>query len=470
MIPLSTCQGHKLAVFGLARSGLSTVRAVRAGGGAVIAWDDDAERRAKAAQDGVPLAAPDDWPWSALDALVLSPGVPLTHPRPHPVVERARALGIEVIGDIELFVREIRASRQAPRVVAITGTNGKSTTTALVAHLLRSVGQAVEMGGNIGNPVLGLQGPRAGLVYVLEVSSYQIDLAPSLSPTVAVLLNITPDHLDRHGGLQGYIAVKRKIFSNLGKDGVAIVGVDDPYSAGICTSLSSNGTARVVPVSVGKTLSHGVFVIDGVLYDGLAAPAVEAIDIRQTRALPGAHNWQNAASAYAVCRLLGCESQALAKGMISFPGLAHRLEEVGRIGDIRFINDSKATNAEAAAKALACFESIYWIAGGRAKEGGFGALRPFLPRVVRAYLIGESALALASELDGAVPHQIVGNLERAIEAATHDALAANGEAVVLLSPASASFDQFRDFEERGERFRELVLKLIRTIQEGNAAA
>jgi UDP-N-acetylmuramoylalanine--D-glutamate ligase len=446
------------------------VRAVRAGGGAVIAWDDDPERRVQATQDGVPLAEPDEWPWSALDALVVSPGVPLTHPKPHVVVERARAHRIEVIGDIELFMREVRASERVPRIVAITGTNGKSTTAALAAHLLRSAGQAVELGGNIGNPVLGLQGPRTGLVYVLEVSSYQIDLAPSFAPTVAVLLNITPDHLDRHGGLQGYVAVKRKVFANLGKEGVAIVGVDDPHSAGICTSLSSNGAARVVPVSVGKTLSHGAFVIDGVLYDGLATPAVEVVDLKQARALPGAHNWQNAASAYAVGRILNCEPQALAKGIMSFPGLAHRLEEVGRIGRIRFINDSKATNAEAAAKALACLENIYWIAGGRAKEGGFDALRPFLSRVTRAYLIGESASALASALNGTVPHQTMGDLERATVAATRDAFAANGEAVVLLSPASASLDQFRDFEERGERFRALVTKLIQATHEGDAAA
>jgi len=469
MIPLSTCQGQKLAVFGLARSGLAAARAVRAGGGAVIAWDDDAARRSAAAQEGIPLAEPEQWPWEILDALVLSPGVPLTHPRPHPVVARARAAEVPVIGDIELFMREVETAPRPPRIVAITGTNGKSTTTALAAHLLKNAGLAVEMGGNIGNPVLSLEPPKQGLVYVLEISSYQIDLAPSLAPTVAVLLNITPDHIDRHGSMERYVAVKRRIFAKLGKTGTAVVGVDDPYTAGICTSLSSNGVGRVVPVSVGKALGHGVSVIDGVLYDGLSTPAAEVVDLKQARALRGAHNWQNAASAYAACRALGCDAQALVKGIMSFPGLAHRMEEVGRLGRVRFINDSKATNADAAAKALACFENIYWIAGGRQKEGGIASLAAFFPRIARAYLIGEAAPAFAATLEGRVASEIAGDLATAVEAAARDA-GADGEAIVLLSPACASFDQFRDFEERGERFRMLVTSLIQTAQQGDAAA
>ncbi len=267
--------------------------------------------------------------------------MPLTHPKPHPVVERARAADVPVIGDIELFMREIETATRPPRIVAVTGTNGKSTTTALTAHLLKSAGLAVEMGGNIGNPVLGLEPPKQGLVYVLEISSYQIDLAPSLAPTVAVLLNITPDHIDRHGSMDGYVAVKRRIFAKLGKAGTAVIGVDDPYTAGMCTGLSSNGVGRVVPVSVGKALSHGVSVIDGVLYDGLSTPAAEIVDLKQARALQGTHNWQNAASAYAVCRALNCDPQTLVKGIMSFPGLAHRMEEVGSLGRVRFINDFK---------------------------------------------------------------------------------------------------------------------------------
>lgn len=470
MIPLSICQGQKLAVFGLARSGLATARAVKAGGGTVIAWDDDAERRAVAAQEGIPLAEPEQWPWGALDSLVLSPGVPLTHPRPHPVVERARAADVEVIGDIELFMREIKTDPRPPRLVAITGTNGKSTTTALTAHLLKSAGLPAEMGGNIGNPVLELEPPKSGLVYVLEISSYQIDLAPSLAPTVAVLLNITADHIDRHGGMEGYVAVKHRIFANLGTAGTAVIGVDDPYTAEMCTRMSSNGVGHVVPISVGKALSHGVSVIDGVLYDGLSTPAAEVVDLKQARTLPGAHNWQNAASAYAVGRALNCDSQGLVKGIMSFPGLAHRLEEVGRHGGVRFINDSKATNVDAAAKALACFENIYWIAGGRQKDGDIAALAPFLSRVARAYLIGEAAQALAGALDGQVACQVSGDLANALNAAARDARAADQDAVVLLSPACASFDQFRDFEDRGEQFRALVASLIQSEREGDAAA
>ncbi len=468
MIPLASCQGRTFGVFGLARSGLSTIRAICAGGGNVFAWDDDSGRCAIAREAGATVQEPSAWPWEMISALVLSPGVPLTHPIPHPVVAMARERNVEIIGDVELFFREIAASKA--RVVAVTGTNGKSTTTALIAHILKGAGRPAEAAGNIGKPVLDLDPPSGDTIYVLELSSYQIDLSPGLASDIAVLLNISPDHLDRHGNMENYVAVKRRIFANLKKPSGAIVGVDDPYSAGICTALAANGNGRGVPISVGKALGRGISVIDGILYDGRVTPAAEVVDLRQARALPGAHNWQNAAAAYAVASMLGCESKTIVRGLLSFPGLPHRLEDVGQAGHVRFINDSKATNAEAAGRALSCFARIYWIAGGIPKREGIQSLAPYYPRIMRAYLIGEAAPEFARALEGRVPNVIAGDLASALSLAARDAASDGTECVVLLSPACASFDQFRDFEDRGERFRLLVADALKANKPGEAAA
>ncbi len=448
MIGITQMAGQQVAVFGLGQSGLSAVRALAAGGADVRAWDDDDERRQTAAAAGVPLAEPGDLNWSEISALVLSPGVPLSHPEPHPVVKRARAAGTEVIGDVELFAR-----RGLPaRVAAITGTNGKSTTTALAGFVLEACGQRVAIGGNIGTPVLDLPELDADGTYVLEMSSYQIDLAPSLAADVAVLLNLSPDHLDRHGGWPGYVAAKLRLFDQQRPGQTAIVGIDDNASTDLFERLSGLGDRTVVPISAhgaAPALRHGVAVVAAQLNE---AGSAATVDLGEARALKGIHNWQNAAAAFAVARALGCPGPDAARSLLEFPGLAHRMEDLGVIGGVRFINDSKATNAEAAARALACFEHIHWIAGGRPKAGGYDALEPYLERLEQAYLIGEAADELDDWLGGRVPSRRCGDLASAVAAAR----SASSGATVLLSPACASFDQFANFEVRGETFRELV--------------
>jgi UDP-N-acetylmuramoylalanine--D-glutamate ligase len=459
MIPARSLAHQDVGVFGLARSGLASVRALKAGGARVFAWDDKESARVIAEADGATVLPWRDWPWAKLKSLVLSPGVPLTHPAPHDIVVKARHSNVEIIGDVELFAREIILNSRPPGggaggrapVIAITGTNGKSTTTALTGHLLDESGFDAQIGGNIGTPVLELSPPSAKTVYVLEVSSYQIDLAPGLKPDVGVLSNITPDHIDRHGSLEAYAAVKARLVA---QSASAVIGIDDAQTSSIFTKLSGSGKSAL-PVSVGKVLGRGVFVLDGVLYDSQGGRANRVADLKDAAHLPGAHNWQNAALAYAATKPYAKDARAVASALMDFPGLAHRMEDVGRIGRVRFINDSKATNADAAERALVCFDDIHWIAGGRAKEGGIESLAKHFPRIRKAYLIGESAKDFAATLDGKVPYEISGTLEKAVASASAEAQTG----VVLLSPACASFDQFRDFEHRGEAFRAAVGKL-----------
>jgi UDP-N-acetylmuramoylalanine--D-glutamate ligase len=464
MIAVQDFSGKAVAVFGLARSGLSAARALEAGGARVFAWDDSEPARKAAAKEKIALEPRDRWPWRQIKSLVLSPGIPLTHPEPHPVVREAKSAGAEVIGDVELFARAIRSSSEghgAPRIIAITGTNGKSTTTALIGHVLQGAGFNAQVGGNIGKPVLELAPPTGKTVYVLEMSSYQIELSPGLTPDAAVLTNLSPDHLDRHGSMANYAAVKESLLKRASPDGHVVVGVDDEHSAAIYTKLIANRLADAVAVSIGKVLGRGVFVIDGKLYDGWDQPSVQVGDLKQAAHLPGSHNWQNAALAYAAVRRLIRDPRRIFAGIVRFPGLAHRMEDVGRVGKIRFVNDSKATNADAAARALACFKDIYWIAGGKPKDGGIDDLAPFFPRVRKAYLIGEAAETFAKTLAGKVESAQCGTLDRAVKAALADARSGKPEEpVVLLSPACASFDQFRDFEHRGDVFRELVRDMI----------
>jgi len=461
MIVARSFANRDVGVFGLARSGIASVRALKAGGATVHAWDDNETAREAAREAGAIVAPWQTWPWNKIKALILSPGVPLTHPKPHDVVLKAREANAEVIGDIELFAREIRSDPAAPGaapVIAITGTNGKSTTTALIGHILTACGHAAEVGGNIGKSALELSAPGAKTIYVLEVSSYQIDLSPGLVPDVSVLSNITPDHIDRHGSLANYAAVKARLLKQTCKSGSAVVGVDDELTASIYTSLSSNGGA--VPVSIGKVLGRGVFVVDGVLYDAVGGRANKIMDLADAAHLPGAHNWQNAALAYAATRPYIKDTRAVASAIASFPGLAHRIEDVGRLGKVRFVNDSKATNADAAERALVCFPDIYWIAGGRAKAGGIEPLADLFPRIRKAYLIGDAAEQFARTLEGKAAYEVSTTLDVAVAHAAADAVrgpAANP--VVLLSPACASFDQFKDFEARGDAFRNLVARL-----------
>ncbi len=390
---------------------------------------------------------------------MLAPGVPLTHPAPHWTVRLARAAGVEVIGDIELFCRERRARAATAPFIAITGTNGKSTTTALVAHLLRSAGRDAEIGGNIGTAILSLAPPDQTRAHVVECSSYQIDLAPTLDPSVGILLNITEDHLDRHGTLAHYAAVKERLATGVQEDGMAIIGVDDAWCAAVADRIEQVGK-KLIRVSVRRPLPGGLYFENESIMRAADGGACAIAKIGGIGSLRGMHNAQNAACAAGAALALGLSAQAIQRGLASFPGLAHRMEEVGRKARVLFVNDSKATNADSAAQALACFSDIFWIAGGRAKTGGIASLGSFFPRIRKAYLIGEAATDFAAELEGRVPHAVVGTLERAIERAAADAETSEvPEPVVLLSPACASFDQYRNFELRGDKFRELVRAL-----------
>jgi UDP-N-acetylmuramoylalanine--D-glutamate ligase len=461
VIPVRGFEGKRVAVFGLGRTGLTAARALAAGGAEVALWDEKAPAREAAAADGFEVVDLNTADWSQFAALLLSPGVPLTHPEPHWTVKKAKAAGVEILGDIELFARTVNAApeHKRPKVVAITGTNGKSTTTALIDHICRAAGKDARIGGNIGIGVLGLEDMHGGAVYVLEVSSYQLDLTSSLKPDVAVLLNISPDHLDRHGGMDGYVAAKRRVLLNQGKGDTAVIGVDDPWCQRICTEITAANRRTITPISSGRAIGRGVYALQGVLYDGSGERVVEVCDLLRARALPGRHNWQNAAAAYAACRALGIPPADVADGLLSFPGLAHRMELVGKIGDVKFINDSKATNADAARQAMGTYPRFYWIAGGVPKAGGIESLAELFPRVAKAYLVGQAAPEFAKTLDGHAPYVISGDIATATAQAYADAQAAGGEAIVLLSPACASFDQFPDFEVRGDAFRSIVLGL-----------
>ena len=458
MIPVRGFSGKKVAVFGLGRTGLTAARALKAGGAEPVLWDEKAASREAAASEGFALEDLSASDWSTYSALMLSPGVPLTHPKPHWTVDKAHASGVEIVGDIELFARTVNAApaHKRPKVAAITGSNGKSTTTALLGHLCARAGKDARVGGNIGVGVLGLEDMHGGAVYVLELSSYQLDLTSSLKADAAVLLNISPDHLDRHGGMDGYVAAKRRVLLNQTKGDTAVIGVDDPWCQQICTEITAANHRTIRMISAQKALGRGVYALQGILYDATGERVEEVCDLTRARSLPGRHNWQNAAAAYAAARALGVAAEDAAQGLMTFPGLAHRMENVGQIGRVRFINDSKATNADAARQALSSYPKVYWIAGGQPKSGGIDSLVDLFPRVARAYLVGEAAPQFERTLEGHAPNLRCGDIETATARAFADAAQSGEEAVVLLSPACASFDQFADFEERGEAFRAAV--------------
>lgn len=463
MTPVTCFSGKRVALFGLGGSGIATARALSAGGADVIAWDDNAPARANAGNAGVQVLDLDKQDWSKFDSFVLSPGVPLTHPKPHWTVEKARASQVEVIGDIELFCRERKAIAPDAPFIAITGTNGKSTTTALIAHILREAGMDVQLGGNIGTPILALEPPSRERVHVIEASSFQIDLAPSINPTVGVLINLTPDHIDRHGTMENYAAVKARLIQNAD---IALVSVDDEYCWRIGQqrerATGASALKYTVPVSTKRRLARGVFAqgheIISTLQDG-AGVKIAALDGVST--LRGAHNAQNAAFAAGAVSLWKFAPEVIAKAVRSYPGLPHRMEEVGRIGRMLFINDSKATNADAAEKALLSFRDIYWIAGGQMKEGGIAPLMGLMDRVRKVYLIGAASASFARTLGDRVEFRECGTLDAAVTAAAADAHGSGAsEPVVLLSPACASYDQFANYEARGAAFRTLVQQLM----------
>lgn len=462
MIPITEFKGRDVAVFGLARTGLAAAKALMAGGARVHAWDDHDGSRAAAEAAGVPVSDINSRDWRSFAALILSPGVPLTHPEPHRVVTLAEATGVPIMSDIELFARAVNAlpATQRPKLVGVTGTNGKSTTAALIAHILKEAGKDVRLGGNIGAAMLEQPPLHPGAYYVIELSSFQLDITSSLRLDVAVWLNTTPDHLDRHGSMAAYVAAKKRIFLNQGAGDTAVIGVDDDYCAAICTELNRTGAQRVSPISAGQAMGRGVSALGGKLVDALGARAETVADLTKAPALAGRHNAQNAAAAYAAARALGVDARVIVQALTSFAGLPHRLERVATIEGVRFVNDSKATNANAAAQALAVYPRIYWIAGGVAKEGGIDDLAPFFPRLARAYLIGQSAGDFADTLKDKANVTMAGNLEAAVKLAFADAKA-SGEPhpVVLLSPACASYDQFRSYEERGDKFKAYVKAL-----------
>lgn len=473
MIAARAYKDRRVAVYGLGASGLAVARALVEGGAQVTVWDDGETQRANAEVAGLSISDPCDRGLDGYAALILAPGIPLTHPEPHQVVRLAQSAGVPVLGDVELFQHEVRALNPKAKIVAITGTNGKSTTTALIGHMVTANGRRAEVGGNIGKAVFDLDPPRSDTVYVVEVSSYQIDLAPTLRPDVGVLLNISPDHIDRHGSLEHYAAVKARLFRFQEPTDVAIIGIDDALTSEICSAVCGKGTVALVPVSTDKSLSRGVCVLDGVLYDSGSGKTDRVGDLKNLKTLAGLHNWQNAAAAYAAGRSLGFPADRILYSFRSFPGLAHRMEIVADSSGVLFVNDSKATNAEAAGKALGAYDSIYWIAGGVPKEGGINSLSPLFPRIEKAYLIGEATEAFGASLEGQVQYVAADTLDAAVAAAVRDAMSASRDGrrgVVLLSPACASFDQFKNFEVRGDAFREMVHAALKAIGNGGEAA
>lgn len=467
MIELASFAGQKVAVMGLGKSGASAARALLAGGAEVWAWDDSAARRAEAAHARIPLVDLHQQDLGAAKTLVWSPGIAHTYPKPHPVAARARAAGLDIVSDVELLA----GSQRNASYVGVTGTNGKSTTTALIGHILQKAGKRVEVGGNLGVPVLDLAPLDRDGIYVLEMSSYQLELTPSLVFDVGVLTNISPDHLDRHGGMAGYVAAKRRIFRGQDRSSTAVIGVDDTQSNAIYRELAAAQQVPVVPISAARDVSGGVYAPEGNLIDDSVGSARPVADLRPIATLPGRHNWQNAAAAYAATRKFGLEPRGIADALASFPGLQHRQELIAVIDGVRYVNDSKATNADAAEKAILCYDRIYWIAGGRGKEGGIAALKPHFGRIAHAYLIGEAADAFARTLDGQVDYTIARTLDRAVAAAAQ-AATRDGRAgvVVLLSPAGASWDQFANFEARGDAFRAAVEALPGTHAPAAAGA
>ncbi|MDA8050923.1 MAG: UDP-N-acetylmuramoyl-L-alanine--D-glutamate ligase [Rhodospirillales bacterium] len=447
--------GRRFAVMGLGRNGQAAAAALAAMGAEVAAWDDNKSAREAAAAQGIRVApALLDPPLP--EALVLSPGIPHALPIPHPLAARARALGVPILSDAELLFRAVRAADSRARFIGITGTNGKSTTTALLAHMLRAAGVPAAAGGNLGPAALALPLlPEIGC-YVIEMSSYMLERIEAFSFDVAVLLNISPDHLDRHGDVAGYIAAKRRIFGRRSPGGLAVVGIDDPPSIEIAATLTP-------PLRrISGTSPADLWCDAGTLRDRSGA----LLPMREAAALPGAHNAQNAAAAAAVALYLGLPRACLADALRSFPGLPHRQQHICSLDGIAFIDDSKATNADAAARALACYPRLVWIAGGIGKKGGIEPLAPLFPRIAEAFLIGRDAALFSVTLARhGVAHKIADALEDAVPAA-HAAARVRAVPVVLLSPAAASFDQFQSFEERGQRFAALARGLAAGESEG----
>jgi len=474
MIPISVYKDKTVALFGLGITGLSAAAALKAGGARVVVWDENESRCAAAKGAGFEVVDLKEANWSSFDALLLSPGVPLTHPEPHWTVKKAQAIDIPVIGDTELFFEEFLHRGERDRVLVITGTNGKSTTTALTTHILNEAGETALMGGNIGLGVLDMPDfasseNQDGKIYVLELSSYQIDLTPSLRPTAAGLLNISPDHIDRHGTVEHYAEVKAKIFDNLEAENLAVISFDDLYCQQIALSLSTK--SEVLFVSSTPSVENGVVIEKDKFSIVKDTQVVRQVDLKGASHLRGKHNAQNAAFALLLALKVSSNFEGLVHGLVTFPGLEHRMQQIASLTTIigpqnlecrlLFVNDSKATNAEASEQALKSYADIYWIAGGVAKEGGINGLTSQMGAVRQAFLIGEAADEFAKSLDAVhTPYEICGDMDTAVKKAVETALSeAKGEVAILLSPAAASFDQYANFEIRGDAFSEIVRSL-----------
>ncbi|MEN8831188.1 MAG: UDP-N-acetylmuramoyl-L-alanine--D-glutamate ligase [Pacificibacter sp.] len=457
MIPVLGYEEQNVAILGLGRSGMATAKAVVAGGGEPICWDDSVEARTAAEDEGYTLrdlskqGAFDD-----IAVLVVSPGIPHLYPEPNKIIQAAWTAGVPVDNDIGLFFRSFGSGDwmdhdTPPRIIAVTGSNGKSTTSALIHHILTETGTPAQLAGNIGRGVLDLDEPQDGEVIVLELSSYQTDLARSMTPDIAVFTNLSPDHLDRHGGMGGYFAAKRRLFAEGGPDR-AIIGVDEVEGQYMANQLVDNvADGRLIRISSGQKLKGAgwnIYAHKGFLSEWRKGRQAGSIDLREIAGLPGAHNHQNACAAYAACRAIGTSPKLIAEALNSFKGLPHRSQIVGEKDGVRFVNDSKATNVDAAAKALQAFKSIRWIAGGMGKDGGISELSEHLGAVAKAYLIGFSAKDFALQL-GDTPYELCDTMEVAVAKAAAEAQAGD---TVLLAPAAASFDQYPNFEKRGEDF------------------
>ena len=462
MIDLSHLRGKTIAVLGLGKSGLASVKALINAGAIVWAWDDNPSGRDLIEPLGLAPINLVECDWTEPDMLVISPGIPSTFPTPHPAAEKARRAGKPIICDVELLCT---AQPDVP-TLAITGTNGKSTTTALTAHILAGAGIKTQAGGNLGNAALGLEPSGPDDCLVLELSSYQLDLLTEAAFDACALLNITPDHLDRHGGMDGYIGAKHQIFARNKGPKWAIISIDDEPCAKMSVELAREGGRHIIEISVNQPVDHGIYVSDGWLIDDLSGAQTRIIDLTTVTQMPGKHNWQNIAFAYALCRARGVDATRIIDGILSFPGLAHRQERLGTIDGVVFVNDSKATNAEASAKALSAYQNIYWIVGGKPKEGGIAGLEAFYPNIKKAYLIGAATNEFANTLGDDLPWEKCQTLDVATRAAFKDAKTNGDDApVVMLTPACASFDQFKSFEARGDAFRDIYAHLATNAQE-----
>ena len=453
MIVAKNFSDKTVAVMGLARSGQSSVLSLLAAGATVIAWDDNEEKCNETAELGAQIKDLSREKFDVIDALVLSPGIPHSFPEPHQVVKNARESGVPIIGDLEIFAHNFKEAS----VIGVTGTNGKATTTALIGHVLSRLNVDNDIAGNIGRPVLELSSKANSSIQVLELSSYQLELAPSLQCEIGILLNISPDHLDRHGGMDGYVNAKLRLFDSLTSTSLAIIGIDDELTANIYNEIRRKKEFSVIAVSGKSVPSNGVGIENNVIKSKVSGKLKSIADLSGCKTLIGTHNHQNAAAATAVAMSLGFASDVIDPALVSFEGLPHRQEVIRECHGISFINDSKATNAEATERALSSYSTIYWIAGGLSKEGGASALKNNLECVRHVFLIGTSVDEFFDELNTKVPCTKCYDLKNAIQLATAAALKEiNGSTVVLLSPAAASFDQFDSYEERGDLFRSLV--------------